>query len=183
MLGTPAYMPPEQAIGAVDQVDFRSDVFGLGAILCAILTGKPPFVGVDSESTRQLAARAKLDDTFARLDGCGAEGELVALCKQCLSPEQVARPADAGDVASAVAGLRTTSEERARQAQLDRVRAQAESREAAETQARATDPDRRGGVAAGVRLVFGPAGYATTHRGRAPVTVTSRPDWPETRRQ
>jgi serine/threonine protein kinase len=52
-------MPPEQAIGAVDQVDARSDVFGLGAILCAILTGRPPFLGADSESTRQLAARAK----------------------------------------------------------------------------------------------------------------------------
>src|SRR5262249_30603537 len=33
VLGTPAFMPPEQAIGAVDQIDTRSDVFGLGAIL------------------------------------------------------------------------------------------------------------------------------------------------------
>ena len=45
VLGTPAYMPPEQAIGAVDQIGKRSDVFGLGAILCVILTGKPPYVG------------------------------------------------------------------------------------------------------------------------------------------
>ncbi len=42
VLGTPAFMPPEQAIGAIDQIDERSDVFGLGAILCMILTGKPP---------------------------------------------------------------------------------------------------------------------------------------------
>jgi len=47
VLGTPAYMPPEQAIGAIDQVDQRSDVFGLGAILCAILTGQPPYLGAD----------------------------------------------------------------------------------------------------------------------------------------
>jgi serine/threonine protein kinase len=51
VLGTPAYMPPEQAIGAVDQIDSRSDVFGLGAVLCAILTGHPPFRGADAEST------------------------------------------------------------------------------------------------------------------------------------
>src|SRR5581483_2666612 len=50
-LGTPAYMPPEQAIGAVDQIDERSDVFGLGAILCQILTGQPPYAGTDAEST------------------------------------------------------------------------------------------------------------------------------------
>ncbi|MGL4421674.1 MAG: serine/threonine-protein kinase, partial [Gemmataceae bacterium] len=60
IMGTPAYMPPEQAIGAIDQVDQRSDVFGLGGILCALLTGKPPYVGDNAESTRQLAARAKL---------------------------------------------------------------------------------------------------------------------------
>jgi serine/threonine protein kinase len=46
VLGTPAYMPPEQAIGAVAEVDARSDVFGLGAILAVILTGEPPYRGV-----------------------------------------------------------------------------------------------------------------------------------------
>src|SRR5581483_11426879 len=37
ILGTPAFMPPEQASGEVDQLDERADVFGLGAILCMIL--------------------------------------------------------------------------------------------------------------------------------------------------
>src|SRR5262249_53490419 len=45
LLGTPAYMPPEQARGDVALLDRRCDVFGLGAILCEVLTGKPPYVG------------------------------------------------------------------------------------------------------------------------------------------
>jgi tetratricopeptide (TPR) repeat protein/tRNA A-37 threonylcarbamoyl transferase component Bud32 len=134
VLGTPAYMPPEQAIGAVGQIDARSDVFGLGAMLCAILTGRPPYVSADGESTRQLAARAKLDDAFARLDTCGADPELVALCKRCLAAERDDRPRDAGALATAVAGLRTAAEERARHAELDRVRAEGD-RKAAELKA------------------------------------------------
>jgi len=129
ILGTPAYMPPEQAIGAVDQIGKPSDVFGLGAILCVILTGKPPYAGADAESNRQLAARAKLDDAFSRLDASGAEPELVALAKRCLAAEPAQRPADAGEVAEAVAVLRADSERRARQAEMDRARAEVKTAE------------------------------------------------------
>jgi tRNA A-37 threonylcarbamoyl transferase component Bud32 len=124
VLGTPAYMPPEQAIGAVDQIDARSDVFGLGAILCVLLTGKPPYQAPDPETMRQLAARAKLDDAFARLDACRAEPELVALCKRCLAAEKTERPTNATEVAQAVAGLRAAAGERARLAELAGVRAE-----------------------------------------------------------
>ncbi|MFO0881704.1 MAG: tetratricopeptide repeat protein [Gemmataceae bacterium] len=124
ILGTPPYMPPEQAIGAINRLDCRSDVFGLGAILCTLLTGKPPYQGANGEAVRQLAARCKLDDAFARLDACGAEPDLVALAKRCLAFEPEERPADAGRLATAVGELRRAAEDRARAAELERAQAE-----------------------------------------------------------
>ncbi|MCU0706429.1 MAG: serine/threonine protein kinase, partial [Fimbriiglobus sp.] len=129
VLGTPAFMAPEQAIGAVDKIDRRSDVFGLGAILTVVLTGRPPFLGDSAESTRQLAAMGKVADCFALLDTCGAEPELVALCKWCLSTDPSDRPADAGEVATAVASLRAAADERARAAEIDREKATVQAAE------------------------------------------------------
>ncbi len=157
VLGTPAYMAPEQAIGAVDHLDARTDVFGLGAVLCVILTGKPPYVGSDAESTRQSAARAQLIDAFTRLDECGAEPELIALCKVCLSAERGHRPADAGKVAATVAELRAASGERARQAEVERERAVV----------REAEGRKRRRLAAGLVALIGVAlatGTATTYK-------------------
>jgi tetratricopeptide (TPR) repeat protein/tRNA A-37 threonylcarbamoyl transferase component Bud32 len=126
LLGTPAYMAPEAALGAIDQVDERSDVFGLGGILCAILTGQPPFVAPTFELTRQLSAQKKLGDTLARLDACGADRKLVAICKGCLAAERGDRPRNAGAVADALQSYRVAAEERARRAELNRVRAEGE---------------------------------------------------------
>jgi hypothetical protein len=136
LVGTPAFIPPEQAIGQIEQVSERADVFGLGALLAVILTGKPPYVGESSEEVRVQAVRGRLEDCFARLDASGAEPELVALCKRCLAFEPGDRPADAGTVAQAVAGLRAAADERARWAELERVRVEGEQ---ATAQARAAE--------------------------------------------
>ena len=134
LLGTPAYMPPEQAAGAVQRVDERADVFGLGAILCSILTGRPPYIGGDGETVRLKAIQGKIGDAFERLEGCGAEPGLIDLCKRCLAAEPEDRPRDAGEVARAVADLRAEADERAERA--ERERAAAEIRTAEERKRR-----------------------------------------------
>ncbi len=50
MMGTPAFMSPEQALGRVDQIDARTDQFALAAITYAMLTGRAPFVGENAAS-------------------------------------------------------------------------------------------------------------------------------------
>lgn len=103
VLGTPAYMAPEQALGEVDRLDERADVFGLGAILCEILTGRPPYVADSGPEVYRMAVRANLDDAYRRLDACGADSELISLTKQCLSSEPIERARDAGVLASQLA--------------------------------------------------------------------------------
>ena len=122
-------MAPEQAVGAVAMIDRRSDVFGLGAVLAVVLTGRPPFVADTAEATRAIAAQGDVGECFARLGASGADPDLVALCQRCLAPRPEDRPADAGEVAKAVAALRAAAEERARRAELERVEALARAAE------------------------------------------------------
>jgi serine/threonine-protein kinase len=133
VLGTPAYMAPEQARGEIDRLDERADVFGLGAILCQVLTGKPPYVGTPAEVKRQ-AREGALADAFARLDSCGADEELRKLARMCLAAEAAERPRDAGVAAETLTAHLAGVQERLRRAELERAAAQA--RTAAERRAR-----------------------------------------------
>ncbi len=119
VFGTPSYMPAEQARGEVDRLDERADVFGLGAILCEILTGSPPYTGKDAKQVYKRSASADLAEAFYRLQHCGADAEIIMLAQDCLAPEREQRPNDALQVV-----LRLTSylEASMRRAERDYVR-------------------------------------------------------------
>jgi tetratricopeptide (TPR) repeat protein len=164
LLGTPAYMPPEQANGDVALLDRRADVFGLGAILCEILTGKPPYVGRSAEEVRRKAANGDLADATARLDACGADHELIALTKGCLAPEAIDRPKDAQAVADALSAYLNGVQERLQTAQ--RERAVALAREAEQRKRRKVQIAL---AAALVALLLGGGGFAFWRNEQAQV--------------
>jgi serine/threonine-protein kinase len=159
VLGTPAYMAPEQARGEIDRVDERADVLGLGAILCEILTGQPPFVGASREEIRAQAARGDLADALDRLETCGADAELIELARICLRPERDQRPRNAGEVAGRITAHLVGVQERLKAAELGRVEAQTRAEEA---QARAvierSRQRRTVALAGSVLLIAGLAG-------------------------
>lgn len=97
ILGTPAYMSPQQAQGLSHQVDGRTDVYSLGIILYEMLTGKRPFEG----GSRALLYRVinedipdprKLDKQIPR--------DLVSICQKAAEKEPSARYSSAADMAA-----------------------------------------------------------------------------------
>lgn len=99
MLGTPAYMAPEQIRGDLDLVGPASDVYSLGAIMYQMLTGNIPFDG--SVAT---VVRKALDSEPAELASLTnhVDAELSAICRKAMSKEPRERFASAADMANAL---------------------------------------------------------------------------------
>jgi serine/threonine protein kinase len=88
-IGTPSYMPPEQAEGRIDLVEERSDVYGLGAILYEILVGTPPFDGPD---TLNILAQVLVDEPLVpRQKVPRTPRALEAVCLKALAKKQANR--------------------------------------------------------------------------------------------
>jgi WD40 repeat protein/serine/threonine protein kinase len=100
VMGTPAFMAPEQAAGCHERIDQRTDVFGLGAILFTILTGHPPFAGEDSKETLRRARDA--DAPRADAVCSGVPPALAAICGKAMARDPVDRYASASDLAREV---------------------------------------------------------------------------------
>lgn len=132
ILGTPCYLPPEIAKRGAGNSVRQSDVFCLGGVLCFILTGEPTYRGHELLEISRLAYMGDLRETYERLDNSGAAPELIALAKQCLSPNPTDRPEDARQVSLRVSEYIHRQE----QAKLEAERQSAlEARERAEAEA------------------------------------------------
>jgi serine/threonine-protein kinase len=100
VLGTPAYMAPEQAEGRLDRLGPATDVYGLGAILYEVLCGRPPFAG--SETTAVLRQVIHEEPARPRELAAGAPRALEAVCLKALAKEAGRRYGSAREVADEV---------------------------------------------------------------------------------
>ncbi len=100
LVGTPAYMSPEQARGDVKALDERTDVYGLGAVLFQVLTGRPPHEGA---SVAELVHQVRAEPVRAvRQVEPDAPPELAAVAQKCLAFDPAQRYASAAEVAADV---------------------------------------------------------------------------------
>jgi serine/threonine protein kinase/tetratricopeptide (TPR) repeat protein len=97
VVGTPAYMPPEQARGEIQSLSSRSDVYSIGALLYHLLARTPPYGEASGArvSNRTVLARV-LEGPPRRLREIRAEvpAELIAICEKAMARDANARYAD-----------------------------------------------------------------------------------------
>ena len=89
ILGTPAYMSPEQAEGKTDRITTSTDIYGLGAILFELLTGKPPHRGPDAKALLTQITDGTMPG--ARLVDHSVSAALDAICRKAMAKEPVDR--------------------------------------------------------------------------------------------
>ncbi len=97
VLGTPSYMPPEQAEGKNNQLGPASDVYSLGAMLYEFLTGRPPFQAATPLDTLLLALNS--DPAPPRLLNPSISRDLETICLKCLDKDARKRYSTAKDLA------------------------------------------------------------------------------------
>lgn len=113
-LGTPAYMAPEQAAGRLNEIDHRTDIYGLGAMLYEILAGQPPFFDT---STAQLLRKVQQDPpTPPRELVPDVPLPLEAACLRALAKDPKDRYSTAVDLARAVEKWQETERKAAEEA-------------------------------------------------------------------
>jgi len=100
LVGTPAYMPPEQAGGEHELVGPQSDVYAVGAILYHLLAGRAPYAEVGPSNDAVARAVRSAPPVPLELVAPGTPSELAAICSRAMAREPAARYADMGALAA-----------------------------------------------------------------------------------
>ncbi|MCP3915008.1 MAG: serine/threonine protein kinase [bacterium] len=96
VVGTPYYMPPEQALGKRDETDVRSDIYAVGAMLYELLAGRQPYHEPDSVNTPNAILLRIVQGPPQPLEGLarGAPAELIAICAKAMAWDPAQRYSD-----------------------------------------------------------------------------------------
>ena len=98
ILGTPAWMSPEQAAGQTDSIDVATDIYSLGAVLFAMLTGRPPFQAASPLDTVLMVLEQ--DPPNIRMLNRAVDSDLEMVVMKCLQKPQDLRYSSTGALAS-----------------------------------------------------------------------------------
>ncbi len=104
IIGTPAYMPPEQGRGDQDEIDERSDIYSLGAMLYEILAGSPPFEGPTAGLVLQAMLTSAPAPLLTRNKFCPPE--LCAVVERAMAREKKDRFKTAMELSAQVQAFR-----------------------------------------------------------------------------
>ena len=98
IVGTPSYMPPEQALGQGELIDARSDIYSIGAVLYFCLTGSPPFQAATTAATiMQLLRKEPVSPKALNSD---VDRDVETICIKCLDKDPDRRYQTANDLAA-----------------------------------------------------------------------------------
>lgn len=120
ILGTPAYMAPEQAQGRIDELDARADVYSIGAMLYHLLAGRMPFAAELHQPTPEAVLLRRLAGAPKPLSEVAPEAptELVSICETAMADDPILRYASARELGADIDAFLSTRPISVREASL-----------------------------------------------------------------